>query len=193
MEKLKKPGLSVMQIIFFLFIGLGTIAYMANEDRKEEKAAREKAEKEEIRRKEREAAKEKWEAEAPMREEADKRRAEEREKRELAERLMVEKEAARQLALVLQKFDDANLLASSTPRIALAGPIQNLQQINRELQLTSVTPCLSQAKSDFYQGISYTIKRYLAFMRQEEEGSYARSADGFIKSGIQQTKFCISK
>lgn len=65
------------------------------------------------------------------------------------------------------EWDDANTLANSTGRIALAGPVGQLQQIRRSTDALSVPWCAESSKRLLLKGMDHTINGYLCFMRDE--------------------------
>lgn len=65
-----------------------------------------------------------------------------------------------------QEWDDANKLASSTPRISLAAQIQNLQRIRRESAALSVPACGSFARTLMVSYMDATINGYIDFLGQ---------------------------
>jgi hypothetical protein len=79
------------------------------------------------------------------------------------------KEAMYLLEQTLEKFDDANALASSTSRINLAGPIGDLQSIKRETDALVVPTCLGKSKTLLVKGMQSNIDAFLAFSSQESD------------------------
>ncbi len=65
-----------------------------------------------------------------------------------------------------QEWDDANKLASSTPRISLAPQIQNLQRIHRESAALSVPACGLYARTLMVSYMDATINGYIDFLGQ---------------------------
>ncbi len=65
-----------------------------------------------------------------------------------------------------QEWDDANKLASSTPRVSLAAQIQNLQRIRRESAGLSVPACGSFARTLMVSYMDATINGYIDFLGQ---------------------------
>ena len=59
-------------------------------------------------------------------------------------------------------------IAEATPRIALAGPITDLQDLKREIQLTQVPACMGGAKSELVQVVDNSIQGLVAFMGQDD-------------------------
>lgn len=111
--------------------------------------------------------------------EQDRRDAEERSKRE-AERKELEKrqqeeqaqqdalsEANKKLDALLVRWNDAQTLAGTTGRIALAQPVAALQAIRRDVDELTVSPCLDEAKAHLLESMARTIEGFIAFMRNE--------------------------
>ena len=65
---------------------------------------------------------------------------------------------------LVSQFDDAETLASQTPRIALSSQINNLQQIRTQASNLNVPQCLAPAKEELLNGMNYSIDGYLLFL-----------------------------
>lgn len=76
------------------------------------------------------------------------------------------------------RWADAEKLASSAPRVALAGPVASLQEIKRQVAALTVAPCLVEAKQALETGMSYRVDAYIAFMQQS-----SISADMEVSTG----------
>jgi len=70
------------------------------------------------------------------------------------------------LKAIFEKWGDADKLASSSPRVALAGPVARLQEIKRETGAMNIAPCLKDAKTALVEGMSLRIDAYVSFMQQ---------------------------
>ncbi len=70
-----------------------------------------------------------------------------------------------------QEWDDANQLASSTPRVALASQIQNLQRIRRETAALSVPTCGGFAKTLLVSYMDAALNGYIDFLAQGSQSS----------------------
>jgi len=87
-------------------------------------------------------------------------------------RAVIEKERAEikksmaDLKGLFGKWNDAEMLAASSPRISLAAPVASLQEIKRETAAVSVAPCLAQAKEALVDGMTLRIDAYLSFMQR---------------------------
>jgi hypothetical protein len=69
----------------------------------------------------------------------------------------------------LETFDDAMQIASSTGRIALSGPIADLQELSRETEDLEVAECLIPARSWLVVGIDKYTTAFLKFAANESE------------------------
>src|SRR5687768_6814763 len=64
---------------------------------------------------------------------------------------------------ILQAWDDANRLASSTPRIQLAAQIAKLQDVRRQAAGVSPYGCAAPAQAALLEMMDETIAGYTAF------------------------------
>lgn len=78
---------------------------------------------------------------------------------------------------VASRWDDANALAGRTSRIALAGPVAELQSLRREVESTPVPACLALAKIHLTSAMDYTIQGYLEFMSDQSGRGALGAAD----------------
>lgn len=69
-----------------------------------------------------------------------------------------------QLNAIEIRWDDAHALASSTARIALATPVNELQDIKRDLVKLEVSECLTPAKEALNSYMNSQISNFLSFM-----------------------------
>ncbi len=90
------------------------------------------------------------------------------------ERAAIEAKRAAQIE-TLQKlayrWDDALNVAASTGRLALNGPVQELQRIRRETKDAEVPECLSVAKANLVAGMDAFIDGFLQFMQNDDAAS----------------------
>ncbi|OGV75641.1 MAG: hypothetical protein A3I83_09490 [Methylotenera sp. RIFCSPLOWO2_02_FULL_45_14] len=77
----------------------------------------------------------------------------------------------KELKLLEQRWYDAIVLASSTPRISLSGPISNLQSISRDLETTEVSDCLGEAKASLSVAMATMVQANLMFLQQDESSA----------------------
>lgn len=83
---------------------------------------------------------------------------------------------------VFAKWNDAYRLADATSRIALSGPVSNLQAIKREATGITVPACLDAAKQSLLDGMGATIEGFMTFMANENNLGKIYAADFFDKS-----------
>lgn len=67
------------------------------------------------------------------------------------------------------EWDDAVDVAASTSRIALSGPVSDLQAIRRDVQRQEWPECASTAHDHLIQHMDYTIDSFLAFMQNKSD------------------------
>lgn len=70
------------------------------------------------------------------------------------------------------KWKDALQLAESTARIALAGPVGNLQAIKREAETLPVPDCFVAPKQQMTNGMGKMIEGFFQFMQDATLGKY---------------------
>jgi tetratricopeptide (TPR) repeat protein len=68
-----------------------------------------------------------------------------------------------------EKYTDAESIASSTGRIALSGPVMQMQNARHELMELEIPPCLEDARSDLAEAMDWEIGAYLLFMQESEQ------------------------
>lgn len=68
-----------------------------------------------------------------------------------------------------QEWDDAIDIARSTGRIALSGPIGELQSIRRDVQRQEWPECATDAHGHLVNWMDGTIDGFLAFMQQKPD------------------------
>ena len=96
------------------------------------------------------------------------------EKEALAKRLEDEKrkddldKVSASLKALHSRWVDAERLAQSTARIALAQPVATLQEIKREADGIIVPPCLDEAKTNLINGMNSTIEGFIQFMTDKK-------------------------
>lgn len=74
------------------------------------------------------------------------------------------------------RFSQAVKLASSTGRIALAGPVKDLQTITNEIKALRPTGCAVPAHEPLIRASTETVDSFLAFMRGSAYESQSSSA-----------------
>jgi hypothetical protein len=77
-------------------------------------------------------------------------------------------------ALIQQqrKWADAAILAGSSSRVSLAGPIARLQEVRRETAQLVLPECLSEARQLLVTGMDNTIEGFLSFLRNDPARKY---------------------
>jgi hypothetical protein len=76
--------------------------------------------------------------------------------------------SSKAISSLLTRFSDELQVANSTPRMSLAGPVSNLQQIKRETDDLVVPACLDMAKGYAVGSMVDGINGFIAFMGQED-------------------------
>ena len=82
----------------------------------------------------------------------------------------------------MREFDDASILASSTPRDQLSGSIADLQRIRREAEDETIPACLTNLKAYQVQHMNSVISTLISFMG----GADQKSLDQGISLARQQ-------
>ena len=70
---------------------------------------------------------------------------------------------------ILVRWDDAKLLASSTPRSRVAGSISDLQSIKREVESLSVPDCATPAQIILVEYMDLKIAAFLGFLAKNDD------------------------
>ncbi|MDD2670111.1 hypothetical protein [Zoogloea sp.] len=94
------------------------------------------------------------------------------------------------LTAATQRFNDAMQLAASTPRINLAGPVQQMQQIARETAAIKVDGCLELPYLQLLSGMEDAVQGFLAFMRNEPDLSRIQRAQEKIMQWQRVVELC---
>ena len=76
---------------------------------------------------------------------------------------------AKTLDPLAREWDDANALANSTPRAALAVQIGNLQSVRRRVQDVTAPECGAPMKQHLIGAMDETIQGYIAFLGQKSD------------------------
>ncbi|OGO69849.1 MAG: hypothetical protein A2Z49_09600 [Chloroflexi bacterium RBG_19FT_COMBO_56_12] len=79
------------------------------------------------------------------------------------------KAAINQTQAIVNRWLDAEQIAGSTSRIALAGPLSELQSIKQDMTSLKVPPCLERAQAFIVDSMERTIGAYLLFMQNEPD------------------------
>jgi hypothetical protein len=119
---------------------------------------------------------------------------------ELEKRLAQEKqqqdaltEANKALDLVLARWSDASKIAGTTGRIALAAPVATLQEVRREAEALSVSPCMDAAKELLVSSMQHTIDGFITFMRNENRYGDTLAQPSFEEAAKQFAAFKIAR
>jgi hypothetical protein len=99
-----------------------------------------------------------------------KHQSEKRERERAAAAIRAELRGIEALA---KQWDDALILASSAPRIALAGPAKSLQDIKRQVGSTMVSGCAIGPKVRLEAAMGAQLDGVLAFMANTDSGPAA--------------------
>lgn len=97
----------------------------------------------------------------------------------------VVKSASDKMKLIAQKWDDATQLASSTSRIALSGPVSQLQASMRDVQNLEIPSCMTPTRDALRSSMESTINGFVAFMGQKADSviqTYFSSASVYMDS-----------
>lgn len=92
------------------------------------------------------------------------------------------------------KWSDAINLASATGRIALAGPVKNLQDLKREFESHKPrTYCETEMYSSLSSSYSYTIDGFIEFMKSSEYSSAvsAKLASDYMSKATAILRNCV--
>ena len=95
----------------------------------------------------------------------------EEQKKEFEKKMLVEQQnkrafekAINTLMALYSKWQDAEKIANVTARIALAGPVGDLQQIKRDADALEVPECMAQTKNKLTRAMGFKINNFLFFM-----------------------------
>jgi len=75
---------------------------------------------------------------------------------------------AKPLLAVYRRWVDAERLATSTGRIALAGPVSSMQAVQRDAEALAVPQCLSEARRALVDLTAASTAALIEFMRKNE-------------------------
>jgi cell division protein FtsL len=74
------------------------------------------------------------------------------------------------VAAEYSKWKDAAILADSTARVSLAGPVAALQAIKRDTEAAVVPPCLEEPKKNLVGGMEKVVNGFVLFMQDANIG-----------------------
>lgn len=86
-------------------------------------------------------------------------------------------------------WEDAERVASTTGRIALSGPVTNLQTIRRDTAQLAVTTCLGPARDSLVKSMDATIEGFLTFMRNDLHMGEALSRGNFEEASKEMAAY----
>ena len=95
------------------------------------------------------------------------------------DRLAREAAILKRLDTMVVRWNDANMIASSTSRIALATPLTALQAIKREADAFAMPDCLKDGGSALISSMDNSVQGYLIFMRNDASLGAKRSEAWF--------------
>ncbi len=76
-----------------------------------------------------------------------------------------------------EEWDDAVAVAFSSSRMALSGPISDLQDIKRDVGNLEVPECLVKSRDDLEKGMVAAIDGFIAFLGQESDTTVSTKFD----------------
>lgn len=94
---------------------------------------------------------------------------------------------------VATRWDELLRVAEATPRIALAGPVQQMQAIRRETVALQVSTCAQPAKTALVRAMDFRITQFLEFMRNHTANSSAaiRGYEGALRDMQRALNACV--
>lgn len=94
---------------------------------------------------------------------------------------------------VATRWDELVRVAEVTPRIALAGPVQQMQAIRREAVALPVSSCVQRAKTELVRAMDFRITQFLEFMRnhQATQSSAIRGYEAALSNMQRALNECI--
>lgn len=102
--------------------------------------------------------------------------------------------AIRQFDDVVARWEDANKIAGSASRIAMAQPVGALQALHREAEQLQAPPCLEFGRENLIDAMRETVDGYIAFMQntlklgdQLAQQHFAKAAPRFAKYKEERT------
>lgn len=158
---------SLAIILAILLVGLFFYIRTEKAERRERaavEATQRKQEAQRVQLEEQRRREEAWQAGAEQRRIDNAREQQQRARQQLRE------ETAQSIAAlteIAQRFSDQNQIAASTPRIALAPIVQQMQATARQAATITVSPCMYRPKLYLVGGMNDLVSVYLSFMRQE--------------------------
>jgi predicted negative regulator of RcsB-dependent stress response len=86
---------------------------------------------------------------------------------------------------IYSDWKEANKIAMSVPRIALAAPLAKLQEIKKRVSDVPAANCAAEAKSKLIGAMDMQINGFLAFLQQES----STAEESLISAVMQLTEY----
>jgi hypothetical protein len=81
------------------------------------------------------------------------------------------KDSLKEISDIMNRWEDAESIASSTSRVSLSGPVADLQAIQRDAEKLTMPGCMTPIKEKLTHAMEYSIKGYLAFMQEATDST----------------------
>ncbi|MBI2354850.1 MAG: hypothetical protein HYV06_07460 [Deltaproteobacteria bacterium] len=81
---------------------------------------------------------------------------------------------------IYSRWKSAETLAGASSRIALSGPVMNLQNIKREADALVVSKCMLTPKANLTAGMDSIINGYIAFMGQNSYSTLMNTGNTYL-------------
>jgi hypothetical protein len=81
---------------------------------------------------------------------------------------------------IYSRWKSAETVAGASARIALSGPVMNLQSIKREADALVVSKCMLTAKANLSAGMDSIINGYIAFMGQNSYYTLMNTGSSYL-------------
>jgi hypothetical protein len=94
---------------------------------------------------------------------------------------------------VVQRWSDAFRVASATPKIALAGPVSQLQAIRRDAVNTEVPDCLLLGKLALMESMNETLEAFIMFMRSSDASNKPAVDARFDQAGKRLQQYASAR
>jgi formylglycine-generating enzyme required for sulfatase activity len=85
-----------------------------------------------------------------------------------------------QLDAIEKRWEDGLKVAESTSRIALSGPVMNLQSIRRDLDSLQASECMLQARDELGRAMDSSIQQMLLFMSSGDDDAAGALGRGMV-------------
>jgi len=95
----------------------------------------------------------------------------------IAERAAVAAQMREQQRLLV-RWDDARKVANSAPRVALSGPVTQLQEVKRAVERQAASGCLARPTRELLSAMGMVIDGFVVFMANQAD-SRLRSTEKF--------------